>query len=403
RSCYGVNTTLCLWLFLVYETCGFRNMKILYIANEISRKNGWAVINYYTAREMARLGHEVHVVTANKAVNENIDRVKQYSLLTSFADGYLKPVRVTCDAIRVKKLFHAAGVFDIVHVLVEPYLPLLPFVNGRKKIFSIVGTYAVFPFQQGFNKYFYRMALKSAERIIAISHYTAERFAENNHAKRPVQVVPLGVDVERFGGDTVEAEIKENAFCFVGHLKPRKGLLYAIKAIERLMSESPSVKLYVIGEDDFKEYAQKCKTYVQKHGLINNVIFLGFLPQHEITKYYRRCLANVLPSVNEGNYFEGFGLIHLEANAAGIPTIGSRACGNESAIVHGETGFLCRQRDVDDLYKKMKLILAIKNTPSYAIMCQRCREHALQNDWQVYARKLNDCYLGNITRFQSSQ
>jgi glycosyltransferase involved in cell wall biosynthesis len=366
-------------------------MRILYIANELSPKNGWAVINYYTVREMARLGHEIHVLSAANAEQAQMDGITQYPLLTCFSDGYLKPARVARDAVRVRKALGAA-MFDVAHVLVEPYLPILPFMKSHRKIFSIVGTYAVFPFQRGSNKYLYRFALKSADAVVAVSRYTAERFAINNTARIPVHVIPLGVDIEQFAALEESGGEKEDAFCFVGHLKPRKGLLYAIKAIERLKQEYPAVRLYVIGEDDFKTYAQSCKSYVKEHGLEDTVVFLGFLPQDEVKKYYRRCVANVLPSVNDGDYFEGFGLIHLEANAAGIPTIGSQGCGNESAIIDGTTGFLCRQRDVDDLYEKMKLLLEMKDTAAYGMMCRRCREHAFLHDWRMYAQKLNDVY-----------
>jgi len=56
-----------------------------------------------------------------------------------------------------------------------------------------------------------------------------------------------------------------------------------------------------------------------------------------------------LPSINIGGRFEGFGLVYLEAGAAGLPVIGTLGCGAEEAIVDGETGFLVPQYDVEAL------------------------------------------------------
>ena len=367
-------------------------MRILYITNEMNKRNGWGIISYYTAKSAALLGNYVEVLFSKNSLHEHIDGVICHAVLTSMRDGYLKFFRVLQDVQKLKKIV-ARGNFDVIHILVEPFFPLANFLAPEKVICSIVGTYAIFPFQRGVNKWLYKRSLKKINRIVSISDYTAQRFNENNLYNIPVHTIPLGVDSDLFAppGDGT-AMRKENSFCFVGHIKPRKGLLYAIQAVERLKHEFRDVKLYVLGEEDFDEYAAACKRYVTEHHLQDMVIFAGFVPNDRIKEYYFKCAANVLPSVNDNDYFEGFGLIHLEANAAGIPSIGSKNCGNESAISDGVTGFLCEQKNVDLLHQKMRYILSIKDTAAYHALCKRCREHAIQNDWKSYIEKVVAIY-----------
>ncbi|MCP4708529.1 MAG: glycosyltransferase, partial [Planctomycetes bacterium] len=216
-----------------------------------------------------------------------------------------KCVRIINDAVRVRRAVDLKS-FDLVHVLVEPYLPVINILSVPNVVFNIVGTYAVYPFQRGVNQWLYRRALKKVRSIISISDYTAERFMVNNRAGIPVHTIPLGVDNGQFAMDRVpSSSSKQNAFSFVGEIKPRKGLLYVIRAIERLRKEFQDVRLYVVGDTQFGGYADECQRYVDNNDLGDNVRFMGHVTAAQLRQCYRQSLANVLPSVNEHDYFEG--------------------------------------------------------------------------------------------------
>lgn len=367
-------------------------MKILYITTALNRQDGWAAESYYTVKHAVLTGHHAEVLTLQDAPNEVIEGVTCHRVLSSISDGRLKVLRLLHDAWALKKSVTTAA-FDLVHIMVEPLLPIACVVPHKRIIFTINGTYAVVPFQEGFNKRLYQRGLRKIRSIISISEYTTQKMRLQGVCPVPIYTIPLGVDNNFFNQQPAPAGgAKENAFCFVGSVKSRKGLLYAIKAIERLKSYCPDIKLYVIGKEDFNDYAAFCKRYVAENGLGENVLFVGRVSEEVKRAYYGKCLANVLPSVNEKNYFEGFGLIHLEANACGIPSIGSKNCGNESAIKEGVSGFLCEQRDDKALYEKMKYLVSIKETEAYRELCRQARSHAQSNDWQVYMKQVLDVY-----------
>jgi len=373
-------------------------MNILYITSEINRKNGWATLSYYTIKGAVDRGCRATAIVGKGSRNETIPDVRYHNLLTSCSDGPLKLLRMFQDSLKINRLLQQEAV-DRVHILIEPYLPLALLLRHSCLLLNIIGTYSVQPFQQGMHRWLYRKALHKLNHILSISDYTAMRFAESNTAGVPVSVLPLGVDNSLYQENPKHAPgVKEEAFCFVGQIKPRKGLLYAIKAVERLKTTWPQVRLYVIGQEDFGDYADQCRQYIAEKKLSQNIIFTGQVSEEQKKAYYRKCLANVLPSVNTKYYFEGFGLIHLEANAAGIPSIGSRGCGNESAITECVNGFLCPQEDVAALCERMQHILNIRDSAAYVELCRRCRQYAREHDWDIYTQQVLEVYHAQKSR-----
>jgi glycosyltransferase involved in cell wall biosynthesis len=365
-------------------------MKILYITNEINLNSGWAVVNYYTISKALEMGHEVTVILNKNSKNIEIKGVNIYTILQSESDSFLKMFNVYRDVSLIKKYLNIHS-FDIIHILVESFLPLLLYINHPNTIMTIHGSYSIRPFKNIDTAYFYRRALKKVTKIVSVSDYTAKRFSLNNTCAIPIHVVPLGVNYYNFSQCKPSLSEKEKAFVFVGHIKLRKGLIYALQAIKILTENYPETKLYVIGSGSGK-YVEMCHKYVVDNDLNNNVIFMSQVSNEILTQVYHKCIGNILPSINESDYFEGFGLIHLEANACGIPTIGSHDCGNESAIIDGKTGYLCNQKDVQCLAERMKNILEIFEKNQFLTLSEFCIEHAKNNDWMLYFIKLNQIY-----------
>ena len=207
-------------------------------------------------------------------------------------------------------------------------------------------------------------------------------------------VLPLGVDYQLLSSLSETVSEKEISFCTIGAVKERKGALYSIKAIDIIKNKFPNVKLYIIGRNDNK-YAESCKDYVKLKQLQDNIEFLGPKDWCDLPYIYNKCIANILHSVNvDTGDFEGFGLIHLEANCCNIPTIGTYDCGNETAIINGINGFLTKQKDVNQLSSVMEELIDmyINNRESYDNLCKSSKKHAESNSWKNYYKELNRIY-----------
>jgi glycosyltransferase involved in cell wall biosynthesis len=364
-----------------------RKLKILYFCNAVNRKNGWCVINYYCCREAVESGHEVLALTSVDAANDPIEGVKFYPIL--FPVGGLRQNIL----LGFRSFFQVGQVIkkenpDLVHVLVEPYLLYLGLIRAKRLVLTIVGTFAVSIFKDSGIKFFYWRALSRVKKIISISDYTADVFRKSVSSKNEIVTVPLGVDFEAFR-KREESKQREILFCFVGHIKPRKGLIFLLEAMAKIGKQYPEAKLSIVGSFEDESYADRCKKLVAEKGLSDNVKFLGRLSQEDVCALYGRSILNLLPSYGTtSGAFEGFGLIHLEANAAGTLTLGCLDSGNESAIVDGRSGFLVRQESVDDIVEKMKEVIEIYKTGNYDRYSEQCIQYAKSNSWQKYFEKL---------------
>lgn len=362
-------------------------MKILFLTNEVNLKSGWGVLGYYSILGAIMNGHEVTVATSWKAENVSMEGVDFRKLLLSQSDRQLKPYMIFVDVIR---LFWLSRQADIIHFIIEPFFPLALHFKNKKIIFDLAGTYAVAPFKGHFQN-IYTQSLKCADRIVSISNYTARRFREATGYGGDIEIATLGVHSEKFIQDrTVE---KEPSILFVGHIKPRKGLIYLIDAFVLIADIFPEVKLNIIGPTGDGPYERMCRDKINEHNLSDRVIFHGMVDDASLIKWYQKSVVNVLPSINEQGHFEGFGLIHLEANACGVPSIGSFDCGNEDAILDGKTGWLCPQKDSCALAEKLREVFESWHSEVYNDLAAFCRVFAEKNDWVSYYKKINDIYL----------
>lgn len=362
-------------------------MKICYICDEINLNSGWAVVNYHTIIEAQKKGYKVTVFTSRKAKNKDIPGAHIYPILYPLK-GSLGFQDLFNVFIFLKILNR--GNFNFVHTLIEPYLIYNLLVWKKPRFFNIHGTYSVSLFQQSKFKFFYRWALRSIQSVFSNSEYTRYKFFEATHFPR-ITVTGLGVDFKNFH-QVLDLSKKRAQFCLIGHLKERKGGMIAIQALESLLPQYPEAKLIFVGNDS-SHYAQTCKAYVIKKKLSHAVQFKGRVSDNELLKVYQESLCNLLPSINtKDGSFEGFGLIHLEANAAGLPTIGSKETGNESAIQPGISGYLANQGDPRDLSLKMEAVLISFKEANYAQFSENCVNFARERSWEKYFSHLNEIY-----------
>ena len=121
---------------------------------------------------------------------------------------------------------------------------------------------------------------------------------------------------------------------FVGHVTPRKGLLDSLRTLA-LIKDVPW-ELHAAGNiRSDPRYADKVRRFIRQEGLRDRVRILGKVSDEQLQRLYRECHAMYMPFA-----YEGFGIVFLEAMAAGLPVLARRACGPDEIVRHGENGFL---------------------------------------------------------------
>jgi len=133
----------------------------------------------------------------------------------------------------------------------------------------------------------------------------------------------------------------------VGRVERVKGINYLLLAMKILLGQYPNAKLEVIGEGS---QLDELKLLAEKIGISNSVIFFGKLANP--IPNYRKMDVFVLPSL-----LEGFGLVLLEAMAAGIPVVATNVHGIKEVIVDGKCGILVPPKNPEAIAKAITRII----------------------------------------------
>lgn len=190
-----------------------------------------------------------------------------------------------------------------------------------------------------------------AWRIITCSQYMAwevETYFGAPPAK--IDIIPNGVDPRRFdalrGTDLSQFRLAwalpdQPIVYYVGRMVPEKGLSVLIDAVPYVMREWPGVKFVLAGGGG---YANDLKAQAQKLGVAGNVIFPGRISDEVRDGLFMVADCAVFPSL-----YEPFGIVALEAMAAGAPVVVSDVGGLSEVVDLHETGVKVHPNDPQSL------------------------------------------------------
>ena len=218
-----------------------------------------------------------------------------------------------------------------------------------------------------------KFVLKRADGIRLLFKQQIDRFKDLLHDK-------VIYDFRRWVSTSDFRNIREDKdVLFVGFPFKRKGVDVLIKAFKKISPRYPEWKLKILGwypnpEELYKAIDGHPQIYHHKP-----------VPTKEMPKHIASCAIFVLPSRSEA-----MGRVLLEAMAAGKPRIGSNVDGIPMVINDGADGLLVKPGDVDDLAKKLDLLMGNPDL-----------RHRLGRAGYIRARKefTLDVYIKNLTNF----
>jgi phosphatidylinositol alpha-mannosyltransferase len=292
--------------------------------------------------EFLRLGHDVTVLAprGRKGGLEVGDGFYGIGRTVPIpANGSM--VRVTFDVTlynAVKSLMRHEK-FDVVH-LHEPLIPVLPYLVLLNSRAVNVATFHAFrsssPWYTAFKPYMTYMMSRLDARI-AVSGPARDFVSQYFHG--PYDIVPNGIDVQRFrdvepfpwAGDGIPRIL------FVGRFtEPRKGFKYLLRAMPYVHQQFPRARLVVVGGGKRDQF----EGLMERYG-VRNVQFIGLVSPADLPRYYASCDLFCAPSTSG----ESFGIVLLEAMAAGRPVVAGDIPGYRSVMTNGKEGLLAPPKD----------------------------------------------------------
>ncbi|OGY16562.1 MAG: hypothetical protein A2785_03145 [Candidatus Chisholmbacteria bacterium RIFCSPHIGHO2_01_FULL_49_18] len=243
-------------------------------------------------------------------------------------------------------------------ILRKAGLPTVVTIHGLE--YEYLPEYYRFP-QKLYLTWSTRYAVRFADRIIAVSQFTADELQKRLGADpKKISVIHEGVDRKAYQRSFTEAEkqealsklgISKPYVLFLGVVQPRKNLERLIEAFSRIRLTRPglvSLNLVIAGKLGWMY--EKILQAPKKYGVEDRVQFPGFIPQDILPVLLQESLAFILPSLTEG-----FGLPVLEAMAAGAPVIAAKAGALPEVV--GEAGLYIDPLSVDDMSKSLQAVV----------------------------------------------
>ena len=193
-----------------------------------------------------------------------------------------------------------------------------------------------------------RWTLSGASGVVANSAATARR-AKAVSPGAEIEVIPMGVEVERFTPTAGDMKRGPGAIAprivGVGRLIPLKGYRYLIEAMPRIREAYPEAVLTLVGDGPEREGLKKRAEVL---GVGEAVTFTGEVPHVDVPGILWGHDIFVLPAVVTGTgETEGLGTVMLEAMAARLPVAASDVGGIPDIVEHERTGLLFPQGDPD--------------------------------------------------------
>lgn len=227
-----------------------------------------------------------------------------------------------------------------------------------------------------------------ASCALANSRNTADLLRSAGGYTGRVVVVYPGVDARRFHPAADDGSVRrrlaphgELVLLSVARLQPRKGHDLVLQAVRGLRRSVPAVRYVIVGTGGELEPLQRLTRELDLQDLVQ---FVGEVRDGELPAYFAAADVFVLPTRVEAYDFEGFGIVYLEAAAAGKPTIGGRNGGVPEAIVEGETGLLVSGASAAELEEALKALC--DSEPLRRRLGSAGRERALRDfTWEAAA------------------
>jgi phosphatidylinositol alpha-mannosyltransferase len=290
-------------------------------------------------------------------------------------------------ARRVREVLQSKH-FDVVHAH-EPLMPFLPPTVLKYSDALNVGTFHAY--RGSYYGYFYgrpilRRVFNSLDGRIAVSR-AAKRFVRQ-YFMAPYKIIPNGVEVERFDPALVDPlpEFSDGRpnLLFVGRPEKRKGVGYLLRALPYIKEAFPDLRCIIVGAGDWD--GSRYRRYIEHHHM-KEVVIVGRVSDEELPRYHRSAHVFCSPAV-EG---ESFGIVLLEAMAAGLPIVASNLEGYSSVLTDGREGFLVPPRNERAVADAVCRIL--QNRSLAGEMGQHGLITAREYSWQHIAEMVVDFYV----------
>ena len=313
------------------------------------------------AQQLRQRGHEVLILAPGDRVGMRDDAHIVGRTVTLWSNGSVAKICLTPSVTKVIRSELARFAPDIIHVH-EPFAPLVSTTAVLRANAPVVGTFHSFVDARGREGRIYtamapllRSVWRRVDRRIAVSQ-AARLSASSRLGDGYMQIVPNGAEVEHFGRAKAATDVPPGRkLLFVGRLEPRKGFPIALRAFAQLAPKYPDLRLVIVGDGPEREAVNEVAPELR-----SRVHMMGKVSYAALPTYHQAADIFISPATGS----ESFGIVLVEAMAAGLPVVASDIAGYREVARHGTEGLLVKPSDPTALAEGVSKLL---DDPAYAV------------------------------------
>jgi 1,2-diacylglycerol 3-alpha-glucosyltransferase len=219
---------------------------------------------------------------------------------------------------------HDLPIVSTYHTLYDRYAHYVPFIPRRYVRFKIAKH----------TNWYYNLV----DHVITPSEASL-RWLRRHSVRTPVTVIPTGAKPRAFIDRSEVRQAlgippEQRVMVWVGRLAIEKNMETLFEMAALAMAEDPQLRLWIVGDGP---YRPECQDLARRHDIGDRVRFVGFVPHHEVPRYYSAADVFVFSSMTETQ-----GLVVQEAMTYGLPAICVAGGGAGASVEDGVNGFIVK-------------------------------------------------------------
>ena len=286
---------------------------------------------------LEKLGHEVYVVTANlESFKYEYDEKERVLKIPGIPTGIYDSRLTSIYPVKAVKLIRSWKL-DVIHSQTEFAIGTFARLIAKQYNIPLVHTYHTLyeDYVHYITKGYFNKSSKkiveylskfycetTATELIVPTNKIYKLFREKYQFKKNINIIPTGIEVERFFKENISTKEVENLkkqlhllkkdfiILFVGRLAEEKNVEFLLESQKRITKDYPNIKLVIVGDGPDKE---KYEEYAKELGLVGNTIFTGKVAWEDMPYYYH--MADIFATASKT---ETQGLTIIEAMAANV-------------------------------------------------------------------------------------
>ena len=219
----------------------------------------------------------------------------------------------------------------------------------------------------------YKKMFDYSKALISVSRHMTEQLISLGAAKEKVVYNPYGVEITRFKQAVPLSSFPQ--VIAVGRFVEKKAPYLTILAFKKVLDRLPEARLVMVGTGLLHDVCSKLvkalrvEHAVELKGIVDHAGVAALMQQSRVFVQH-----SLVPASGDT---EGTPVAILEASAAGLPIVSTRHAGISDVVIHGKTGFLVDEGDIDGMSEYLYQLL---NNPDLASqMGKSAREHISAN------------------------